>query len=75
MRAGEGGHWATDDPGACGAALFKRLVSRVAYGGRKGHRAFLRLWQARVRPRAFTVTFAINGFILESPGVAARGLP
>jgi len=64
MRRGEPGDWVTDDPSRCDRSLFQRLVARIAYGGRKGRRAFLRLWRLRVRPPAHRVTFTITGFEL-----------
>jgi hypothetical protein len=63
MRAGFIGNWATDVR-PYDRQLVKRLMDRVAYGGRKGHRAFVRLWQMRIRPRAMRVTIAIKGFEL-----------
>lgn len=63
MRAGDDGYWDCGRSPVSGT-LFKRLVSRVAYGGKKGCRAFRRLWQLGVRPRTLRVrvTLKVNGF-------------
>jgi hypothetical protein len=63
MRSGLSGDWATDRYDY-DKVLVKRLFDRVAYGGRKGHRAFLRLWDLRIRPSATKVSVIIKGFEL-----------
>jgi hypothetical protein len=66
MRAGVPGHWS--QPVGCpeyDPHLVKRLMSRVAYGGRNGHAAFLRLWRMQIRPVSTRVTIKINGFELN----------
>lgn len=66
MRGGvRDGYW---DCGrqAVDGALFKRLVRRVVYGGKKGRRAFSRLWCLGVRPRTLRVTIKIKGFELSA---------
>jgi hypothetical protein len=50
--------------------LLKRLFPRVAYGGKKGWRAFCRLWAAGVRPgepisKTFRLAVKIKGFELS----------
>lgn len=61
MRIGQAGDWTTDRTDY-DKAIVKRLMSRVAYGGRKGHRAFLRLWQMRIRPAAIRLRIRTIGF-------------
>lgn len=61
MRADQPGNWATSRPDY-DKALARRLMSRVAYGGRKGRRAFLRLWRMGIRPRALEVRLVIKGW-------------
>ena len=57
-------------PPAYDKAVVKRLMGRVSYGGRKGHRAFLRLWEMGCRPRSMRVTFLIKGFEMTEAQVA-----
>lgn len=64
MRSGQSGDWTTDRPNY-DKTLVRRLMSLVAYGGRKGRRAFLRLWQIRIRPRAMRAKFIVKGFELS----------
>lgn len=47
--------------------LLRRLAPRVTYGGRKGWRAFRRLWDAGIRPHRefFRVSVIIKGFELD----------
>lgn len=65
MRGGVNGDWvcsrAPDD-----RSLVRRLVRRIAYGGRKGRRAFIRLWAIGVRPSPvhMRVRIHITGFEL-----------
>jgi|GEM_PF-3141391 len=61
MRAGKPGDWTTDRADH-DRVVVRRLLSRVGYGGRKGHRAFLRLWRMGIRPPATRITLAIKGF-------------
>ena len=65
MRAGEPGHWSQPVGYAeYDRRLVRRLMSRVAYGGRKGRAAFLRLWRMRIRPSAYRLSVIIKGFEL-----------
>jgi hypothetical protein len=48
--------------------LLRRLLPRIVYGGRKGHRAFLRIWKMGVRPGwpvVRRVVIHIKGFELQ----------
>jgi hypothetical protein len=63
MRAGKRGDWVTDRPDH-DRVVVGRLLSRIGYGGRKGHSAFLRLWRMGIRPPATRVTLVIKGFEL-----------
>lgn len=63
MRAGKPGDWTTERTDH-DRAVVRRLLSRVGYGGRKGHRAFLRLWRMGIRPPATRITVTIKGFEL-----------
>jgi len=67
MRSGAIGNWSIPDGHknlGYDRQLVKRLMSRVGYGGRKGHRAFLRLWHMQIRPSAIRITLKIKGFEL-----------
>jgi hypothetical protein len=65
MRAGEPGQWSQPVGYAeYDRQLVRRLMSRIAYGGRKGRVAFLRLWRMRIRPSAIRLTVKIKGFEL-----------
>jgi hypothetical protein len=67
MRAGEPGQWSQPVGYAeYDRQLVKRLMSRVAYGGRKGRAAFLRLWRMSIRPSAIRLGVKIKGFELMS---------
>jgi len=69
IRAGIDGHWtiegSSDDHERMERVdrnAIRRLIQRVAYGGRKGRRAFARLWAIGVRPSPVRVHVNIRGF-------------
>lgn len=71
-RTGGGNEWDVSSAlSPSDRSLAARLMPRVTYGGRKGWRAFRRLWAMGVRPHMdlFRLSVLLKGFELEPADV------